>query len=148
MKQENDTIIEGLQEYIAECPYLSEFTENHIDFTDEDAGNYGILPTGDELLQIMMYGLAKRIKYNFSLCARNFTVDDVQRVANSKFVEHFSDWLMQKNAEKDFPDVGPDCQPYRIEGANGILFDIAENADTGLYQVQCSLFCYKKVRKQ
>lgn len=141
-----DSIIEGLQEYVAKCPYLGEFTESHIDFTGEDAGNYGIMPTGDDILQRFMDGSAKR-KYQFALCARNFTVDDVQRVANSKFTEHFSDWIFQMNARKEYPQIGPDRQPYQIEGANGILFDLAENADTGIYQIQCSLFYYQKARK-
>lgn len=140
-----DSIIEGLREYIAGCPHLTEFTD-HVDFADEDAGNYGIMPTGDDIIKRFMDRSAQR-KYQFSLCARNFTVDDAQRVANSKFIEHFSDWIFQKNARREFPQIGEDKQPYQIDGANGVLFELAENADTGLYQIQCSLFYYQKVRK-
>ena len=40
------SILETMRNWLAECPYLDEFSGGHIDWTDSTAMEYGIMPTG------------------------------------------------------------------------------------------------------
>ena len=40
------SILETMRNWLAECPYLDEFSGGHIDWTDNTAMEYGIMPTG------------------------------------------------------------------------------------------------------
>ena len=40
------SILETMRSWLSECPYLDEFSGGHIDWTDNTAMEYGIMPTG------------------------------------------------------------------------------------------------------
>lgn len=73
------TIIEHLREQISECPFLDEFSGGvHVDYTVDDSANYGIYPTGEQLLSSDMAG-NERYQYNFALLAVQFSEEDEAR---------------------------------------------------------------------
>ena len=139
------SIIEGVKAYMQSCPYLQEFTGGvYVDFTDASPGDYGIMPAGEQVIKRYLRGRGAVIQYNFVLYAREFTFEDAQRVDNCAFLEHLSDWIFEQNANKNFPGIGENKTVQRIESANGILFDLGENGDSGLYQIQLQLIYDKK----
>ena len=137
------SIIGGIKSYLQTCPHLQEFIGAYVDFTEDDPSNYGIMPAGDVTLQKYIGGAKKQ--YNFVLYAREFTFEDIQRLENCEFLEHLSDWIFTQDQKKNFPFIGSDKQPSRIQCANGFLFNLdEENGDRGLYQIQFQLFYFQK----
>lgn len=130
------SVIRGIKAYMQTCPYLQELTEAYVDFTSEDTGNYGIMPSGETILKRYLRGKGAQKQYNFVLYAREFTFEDLQRVENCEFLEHLSDWIFEQNAKKNHPDIGANKTVRSIECANGMLFDLDAQGDRGLYQIQ------------
>ena len=74
------SILETMRSWLAECPYLDEFSGGHIDWTDSAAMDYGIMPTGSVTIRMeedVLGGKTVYKQYNMALYARGWTVDDV-----------------------------------------------------------------------
>lgn len=136
------TIIEGIRQYIASCPLLSEIpiSEKNIDWTDGTKQNYGIVPDSDILLKgfISGGGNGKR-QYAFALQVRKFTTSDVENLANSEFIERLQRWCDTQTKLKNFPEMPSGCTPTKITAENGFLFELDKNGKSGLYQLQFNL---------
>ena len=134
------TMIQGVKEYIAECPLLGEIPVKgrHVDWTSSDADNYGIMLDSDNLVKPFISGGGK-YEYNFTLFVRKFAKEDVDRLANTEFVERLQDWCNKQNAAKNFPAMPKGCTPTKLSCANGMLYDRDKAGNTGLYQIQFKL---------
>ena len=139
------SIIEGVRDYIMECPHLEQFAALNIDRAEEEPINYGIAPSGDRVIAQYLDGTAKR-QYSFALYAREMTAADVERLENNEFLELFGSWIYEQNMARAFPELGEGRFATKIEAANGFLFDLDEDGGRGLYQVQCNLY-YTQKRK-
>lgn len=139
------SIIEKIREWFMTCPFLDEFSDgSHIDYTDiENYGQYGIFPTGQERLTVDAAGSA-RWQYNFALQAVGFTAEDAERLQNQAFIERFCDWVQGQNYS--LPDLGDGIDAESVLAQNGQFVDIAEDGQTGTYQILCNLV-YEKERK-
>lgn len=132
-------IIDAVREFIAGCPFIEELPGGgRVDFTDDNMDNYGICPTG-QVEEASFLGGCQRMVYNFNLFARRFTVDDLSRLENLCFVERFSDWVRGQSRLRRFPDLGEEKEFLSISCANGFLFELREDGNTGLYQIQLQL---------
>lgn len=141
------SIIQAVRDYISACPFLERFTDGeYVDFTGSDAGNYGIMPTG-EVEENRDFAGNVLNQYNFVLYARNFTTENADRVENSGFVEDFSHWIQDNNFQGVFPILPEGMIPESITCSNGSLFEFDENQNTGIYQIQCQL-TYERKRKE
>ena len=138
------SIIGAIREFLMGCPFLDEFSNgNHIDYTDvESYDQYGVYPTGQNLLTVDAAG-ASRWQYNFILQATKFTAEDAERLQNQEFIEKFCDWILEQNYS--LPDFGKGVDAEWITAQNGQFVDIAEDAQTGTYQILCNLI-YEKER--
>jgi len=137
-------MISELRTYIQSCPLITDLSEDmHIDFTDQKAKSYGIMPTGENILKRFVAGGCKK-QYNAVLYIRNYTIDDFERLQNSEFLESFSSWLDEQNLNRNFPVVSENIEIESISCSNGMLFDLDETGDTGLYQLQLQIIYTKE----
>lgn len=134
------SLIQGVREYIAACPLLEEIPvkARHVDWTSDNADNYGVMFDSDNLVKPFISGGGKR-EYNFTMFVRRFAKEDADRLQNSKFVERLQDWCTKQNAAKLFPAMPKGCTPTRLSCANGTLFERDKTGSTGLYQIQFKL---------
>ena len=134
------SIIESVREYMAECPLLAEIPlkSRYIDWTSSTANNYGIIVDGDVLIKSFISGGGKH-EYNFALFVRKFAKEDVDRLANTEFMERLQDWCNKQNAAKNFPAMPKGCTPTKLSAENGMLFERDKTGNTGLYQIQFKL---------
>ena len=139
------SIIDSVREYIAACPLLDEIPvkARHVDWTSGDADNYGIMFDSDNLVKSFISGGGKH-EYNFALFVRRFAKEDVDRLANSEFMERLQDWCGKQNREKNFPAMPKGCTPTKLSAENGMLFERDKTGNTGLYQIQFKLSYIKK----
>jgi len=133
------SIIQSLREYVQDCPLIDSLLDNiHVDLTEENPTNYGISPTGESTMKEYLDG-SKVKQYNASLFIRDYTVGDYERLQNSEFLESFTSWLDEQNLNRNFPVVSENIEIESISCSNGMLFDLDETGDTGLYQLQLQL---------
>lgn len=128
--------LEILREFIAECPLIDELTDNiHIDWTQGDAENYGIMPTGvnrDTINQYIDGSRHMRIQEDFSLYCDNYTFDDVQRLEQSNFMYRLMEYML----ETPIPFTELNAE---LSVQNGSLFEIREDGEFGKYLIQINL---------
>lgn len=136
------SILETMRSWLSECPYLDEFSGGHIDWTDNTAMEYGIMPTGSVIIRTEEDVLGNKTvykQYNLALYARGWTVDDVVRLENSTFLEDFSDWVEEQQMAGKTPKFGDNPEEEEITAQNGMLYQMDPNGQTGLYQIQISV---------
>lgn len=138
--------IDKMKEFIATCPFMDKFAEQHIDWTEAEPGNYGIAPTGESIIRTErdVLGSKKILKQsNFSLYARCFTIDDIARLETIGFLENFADWIEEQSEKGLAPQFGDDPEEEEMTAQNGMLFKMSENGQSGLYQIQIQCFYVK-----
>ena len=130
-------IIEKVREIIANYKDISKFTNDvHVDFTEENAVNYGLSSTGDTLINGDILGNQKR-QHNFVLYARMDAFEDYNRLANSTFLLDLNYWL-EKQKGQEITANDKKGEITKIWSANGMLYDIP-NGDINagvIYQLQ------------
>lgn len=138
------SIIGAIRAWLMDCPFLDEFSGgSHIDYTDDASyDQYGVFPTGQTRLTVDAAG-SVRWQYNFSLQASGFTTEDAERLQNQEFIERFCDWVQAQNFT--LPDLGEGIDAESVTAQNGQFVDIAEDGQSGIYQILCNLI-YEKER--
>lgn len=134
------SIIESLQAFIATCPALNAFADQHVDGLEPGAVNYSIdtLP-GARILTQDLAGNKTR-EFPFALTSREAAVDDLARIANSGFYEDFADWLEEQTDNDNLPDLGTKRSAESIEATSwGYLYQRDENDQTAIYQIICKM---------
>lgn len=134
------SILQAMKEYLSDCPFLDEMARDdiHVELLSESPTNYGLSAAGDMLIKRYVDGRQVR-QANFILYAKEYTFDDVQRLENSGFCEEFTFWLEDKNTAGELPDLGENITAEKVSASNGMMFEIAENSDTGTYYIQINL---------
>ncbi len=144
-------IITKVRNWLATCPLLDQFADGqHIDWTDETAGNYGIAPTGCSDVDVkedIIGNITKTKQYNVVLYARDWTIDDVARLENTEFLDEFADWVEEQVRTGAAPIFGDDPDLERITAQNGMLYQMDPDGQTGLYQIQINITYIKKYTK-
>lgn len=130
-------VIEKTKEIISKYDEISKFTNDiHVDFTEENAVNYGLSSTGDTLMNEDILGNQVR-QHNFVLYARMDAFEDYNRLANSTFLLDLNYWLEKQKGQEITID-GKTGEITKMWSANGMLYEIP-NGDINngvLYQLQ------------
>lgn len=113
------------------------------DQTDEDTSSYAIAPAGNGKIITDILG-NKTFQNSYVFYAKEAASNEIDRQENYDFLEALTDWLEDKNDNKDLPVLPTGYEPEEIQVSNAMLFDIAEDG-TGTYQVQIQ-FIFRKRR--
>jgi hypothetical protein len=131
-------IIELVKEVVMGFPSISDL---HIDYTEDDPDNYGLYPTGDQLLKEDIIGNQDR-QHNFVLYAVFQSFTDYERLANSTFLLDLAYWL-ERAAKGQSIEVTINEQTVtgtltKLSSANGMLYGYQEGTLSGpvTYQLQ------------
>ena len=138
--------IKEIRDFIAKYPNINRFPNEHINWTDAEAGNYGIIPTGDNVIrreEDIEGNVILHKQYNVSLYAMDFTINDVIRLETSGWLEDFTEWIEEQSASGRAPALGDNPDEEYMTAQNGMLFQLSENGRTGRYQIQIQCF-YEK----
>lgn len=134
------SIIEGIRNYIASVPLMSEFDSKrrHIDWTDADNDNYGIFPDTDNLVDEYVDGTQIR-QYVCQINIRRFAVLDADRLKNSAFLERLQRWFDAAADAGDLPDMPDGCTAIEITAENAMLMELDPSGKRGTYAIQIKL---------
>lgn len=137
------SIIEGLRNYLAECPLLSEIPvkNRHVNWTSEPDinGNYGIFADSNEPIGEPYIDGTQEMQYTAQINVRKVTDSDIKRLEQSAWLERLQRWLMAQTAEGNLPEMPDSCVPSEIEAPNAGLLEIDSLGKKGTYMVQIIL---------
>lgn len=131
-------IIELVKEVVMGFPNISDL---HIDYTENDPDNYGIYPTGDQLLKKNVIGDQDR-QHNFIFYAIFQSLNDYERMANSTFLLDLAYWLEHaatgQEIEVTINNKTVTGNLTKLSSANGMLYGYQDGTLTGpvTYQLQ------------
>jgi hypothetical protein len=131
-------IIELVKEVVMGFPNI---TDLHIDYTENDPDNYGLYPTGDQLLKKYVTGSQDR-QHNFIFYAIFQSFNNYERMVNSTFLLDLAYWLEQAVTEQEIEVTINERTVTGIltnlSSANGMLYGYNNETLTGpvTYQLQ------------
>lgn len=132
-------ITEEVRNYIAECPYLDQFTQLNVDYLVDKITAYTINEQAsyNPIIREWITG-HKECVYRFNLDCRFHWTDEVENnIANSNFFENFSNWIRRKNILKEYPQI--DYTVTKIEAiTNGYLYDSESNE--AIYRISLAMY--------
>jgi len=133
------SIISGLQSFVAGYSALDKDAIVSVDQLGALAAEYAIVPLpGARVLEGYINGGSLR-EYPFALQSKEYTADELTRLATSEFFEGFADWLETQTAAGSLPTLGTGQTATRIEATGWAhLYQIGQS-DVGIYQIMCRL---------
>lgn len=139
-EEEGTTIIQALQDYIADCSLLSEMGLTPlVNWLEQTPDSYGIFPLpGDK--QIYSYpAKGGMYEFPFALQVNSSNADDLARLQTQGFFEKFGKWLDAQNEAENYPTLSSGETVYEIEAlGQGYLLDQGDS-DVSTYEVPCRL---------
>ena len=140
IEEEGTTIIQALQDYIADCSLLSEMGLTPlVNWLEQTPDSYGIFPLpGDK--QIYSYpAKGGMYEFPFALQVNASNADDLARLQTQGFFEKFGKWLDAQNEAENYPTLSSGETVYEIESlGQGYLLDQGDS-DVSTYEVPCRL---------
>lgn len=132
------SIIKSLQDYLETFDGMDiQPLTIKTDFADEKASSYSVAPSGNGKISTDILGNTT-YQNNYVFYAREAVSDEIDRQENYDFLEGFSEWLEEQNAEGKLPELPGKYKAEELRVSNIMLFDVNEDG-TGLYQVQLQL---------
>lgn len=132
------TVIEAVRDWLGDCPLLAEGKLN-VDFLPAEAATYSVDVTPvPPVVKNYIDGSSLR-QFAFVFATRTYYGSMTrQQLDNLCFFEDFSEWVEEKNRERDLPQLGDGRTGQKIEvTTSGYVF--APDTDTARYQIQCRL---------
>ena len=137
------SIIDGLRNYIAECPLLAEIPvkARHVNWTAEpDAnGNYGIFFASNEPIGEPYINGSQEKEYTVQINVRKISDNDVKRLEQSAWLERLQNWFAEQVRGGKLPEMPDDCVPTDIEAVNAGVLENSQTGKNSTYMVQIIL---------
>ena len=134
-------MIKEIKDYISKCPYLNELAYIGIEYLDEDAVSYSIVPVNSAQTLKRYVNGDKLKQYGFVFSSREVfgKVEDLT-LDNAIFYENFAKWI-EENEEKVELEEGKEA--IRLEVLSpGYVFQT--DLDRGQYRIQLRLLYMEK----
>ncbi len=138
------SIIKSIQTWLEQFDGMELKTISKVltDQTDEEASSYAVAPSGSGKISTDILG-NKTFQNSYVFYAKEAAANEVDRQENYDFLESLTEWIEDKNDNKDLPVLPAGYEPEEIQVSNAMLFDIAEDG-TGTYQVQIQFIFVKR----
>lgn len=133
-------IIEQVKQILTDCELVKQFTQNiQIDFTSNEAGDFGLFSNGDTKVKEDILGNQTR-QHNFVLYATNQSLNDFDRLQNSSFLLDLSMWLETVKGQKVEATINGakySGEITKLWSANGMAYQMPQDISDGVtYQLQ------------
>lgn len=129
-------MVDSIKDFILTYPDISEL---HIDYVDDKAHNFAIMPNGQTVIsqfKDILGNVIKEKQYNVVLYVVDMAFDDVVRLDNSNWLDNFTKWV-EENPNRPILGDYPEEETWAIQ--NGMLFERHESGDFGTYQLQIGI---------
>lgn len=132
------SIIEALRQYVYGFPELKDGALL-VDYLGSTAVEYTVetVPCDPIYRRYTDGGCLKQFLFLFA-SRESYSRDVAQCIQNMEFYEKFEQWIREKNAAKELPDLGEKRRPVFLEVVTG-GYAFSEDANTARYQIQLRL---------
>lgn len=149
MRNENKKIVEGIREFIKECPCLQVYldalrTDVNVEYLQDDEKNYSIESEPvTPVVKTYLDGSAKK-QFAFVFSSReSYGREVIDNLANCGFFEDFSEWIEECDKIGKYPDIGENREVTKMRvTTTPYVFDTS--VSTARYQVQVMIQYYQK----
>lgn len=134
------SLISGIQAFIRDYTGLATDAIVSVDQLGASvSAEYAVVPLpGARVIEGYINGGSLR-EYPFALQSKEYTADELTRLATSEFFEGFADWLEAQTAAGTLPSLGSGQTATLIEATGWAhLYQIGQS-DVGIYQIMCRL---------
>lgn len=134
-------VIESMKQVLSDFPKLQELPVAegiHIDFTEDNAENYGLSSIGDRMIKKDIMGNQTRCN-DMILYAVSCNVNDADRLANSSLLLELGYYLEGLRRIPVTATIGTEEMVGKITSitaANGMAYTISEDGQHMKYQLQ------------
>lgn len=137
MRQENNTILSAVWNYIKNCPFLHDGAINIGYIGDRIEYAIDVLPMNPVVKRYTDGGCQKQLGFAFT-SKEAFDGDARTALDNSGFYEDFERWIEKNDRYEIYPELPDGLEPEKIEvTTGGYIFDV--ETDMARYQIQCRL---------
>lgn len=141
-------IIELVKEVVLGFPNISDL---HIDYTEDSPDNYGLYPTGDQLIKETITGDQNR-QHNFVLYAIFQSLNDYERMANSTFLLDLAYWLEHAannhEIEVTINERTVTGTLTKLTSANGMLYGYKDGDLNGPVTYQLQIYAQYEIEME
>lgn len=131
----DNKINEWLQSY--EPIYeIAQIEEIHSERLSDNTKNLALQRTGFETLPLKYINDKGWYRqYQYMLLLKSESEIDKQRLTNLDWLDEFSDWFMEKNVTKDFPELNGK-KIESVSCANALTYNESEDGAISVYSLQ------------
>lgn len=104
------------------------------DILEGEPTNMAVASSSSNVLKRYFYG-KRQCEKNFTIYLSEYSGSNVERKQNTAFVEKLEYWVNEKNAKREYPELGKNRKCFFIEAANGSLYE-TDKDNTGIYMLQ------------
>lgn len=132
-----ESVIEGLWEFLKECPVLSKYTVG-VNFRNDDMDCAGIVEDETDTLRKYLSG-ASLMALHASLFLGALSYADLQRIKNSAFLTDLRKWFRTASDEKKLPQLPDGYTAQDIAMDSAIPFEYEDEGKKCTYQMHITL---------
>lgn len=132
----------SLRAWLRTCPAIAQSQRFGVDYMREDAGQYALYAAPSPIAtreNVLGEEVPREIQtLNFTFASREaFGADSVQNAENLAFLQFVTEWIIQQNNNKNYPEI----EEGRVRSIMPTLTGYASEAgdDTATYQIQIRL---------
>lgn len=124
---------------------IAQIEEIHTERGTETIKNLVLQRTGFESLpQKYIIDAIWNRQYQYMLFLKSESEIDEQRLTNLNWIDEFSNWLEEKNKNKDFPRLTGNKKITQISCANALTYQESDDGSISIYSLQI----YVNVKKE
>ena len=136
------SIIECIQEYFEDCPYLNSLLDINIDFLDDEAECYSIEEVPASIILHKYIDESSERQCQFVFASRVFfgTLENKKNIENIHLFEKIANWLEENTEKNVLPKLNNNQTATSIEAvSSGYLYGTDNSSQYARYQIQCRL---------
>jgi len=116
---------------------IAEVYDIHTESLEDDVKNLALQRTGFENLPLKyITDRGWYRQYQYMLLLKSESEIDKQRLNNLAWLDDLSDWLEEKNKNKDFPKLENNKKITDVSCANALTYETNENGSISVYSLQ------------
>ncbi len=116
---------------------IAEVYDIHTESLEDDVKNLALQRTGFENLPLKyITDRGWYRQYQYMLLLKSESEIDIQRLMNLAWLDDLSDWLEEKNKNKDFPKLENDKKITDVSCANALTYETYEDGSVSVYSLQ------------
>ena len=124
---------------------IAQYEDIHYENVSDKVKNLALQRTGFENLPLKyVTDTGWYRQYQYMLLLKSESEIDEQRLTNLDWLDDLSDWLEEKNKNKDYPQLEDNKEIKNVSCANALTYEESEDGSVSVYSLQL----YFDIRKE